>query len=252
MARTVHRQRASAAGLPAPAARVPIPRGVAAWLAVFPYLVLAGCAALILAALAIQAVFGIPVSELTRDPATVAAVPAYTGAISYVGIVLWCCAASVCIFSAVILWHQGAERRLTLFLLLGGVATAYLMLDDLLLLHEVVYPKLFRTETIDVINRTDAPIYLVYLAVAVAFFWRFRSVLSHTPSHLLIVAVVLFALSGVADSLSDLIGADRSPRSRYFPLEDGLKLLGIGLWCSYFIRVCLERMLSATAPTTRG
>ena len=98
----------------------------------------------ILAALVVVSIqFEIPISVFTRDPAAVAHVPLYSGFISNLGVLFWCASAAISFFPVVTLVNTDHDGKPLLFLLAMTGLTTLLMLDDLFLFHEKIYPRLF-------------------------------------------------------------------------------------------------------------
>ena len=67
-------------------------------------------------------------ANLTRDTATILKGPAYTGALSNFGILLWSATAGIMLFSAVHLYQNTVQRRAALMTLLYGLLTTMLCL----------------------------------------------------------------------------------------------------------------------------
>lgn len=177
---------------------------------------------------------GIPVQVFTQDPAVVAgkagltssmefAINPFLGIISYLGILLWCVATSVCYFTSLLITEKGNQRKSerAFFLRFFGSITLILLLDDLFLFHESLAPNLFIPEKL---------VYICYASMVLFGFVRFRKAILKTKWIVLFLAVVFFFLSIVVDTFG--IGPDRA--DLYFILEDGFKLLGITSWSLYF------------------
>ena len=94
---------------------------------------------LVLGSVALLAARGvIGTGRLTHDPNHLADLPPYTGAISQIGALLWCAAASICFFSSRLL--AGSPAR---FLRCAGLLTTVLLVDDMFLVHDQVFPQYF-------------------------------------------------------------------------------------------------------------
>jgi len=157
------------------------------------------------------------------DTRAAAIMPLSAGSLSDAGILIWWSAAVVSLFAALV-----CRRRAGLSFTTGpdvryhvatGVLTAVLALDDLFLLHERVWPKLFLVE--------QNLVYALY--VTVILFWLLtyrRRLLAYLPGWLL-VALGCFGASVLIDAfpfswpVSDELSA---------VLEDGFKWIGISLW----------------------
>jgi hypothetical protein len=94
---------------------------------------------------------GTSFAAFMRDPAAHVGAPAYVGAISHIGIIMWAAAAAICLFSAWTIWRAGwrarqhsaqsseRDREDVRFLAWSGLGTLYLALDDVMLLHVDIY-----------------------------------------------------------------------------------------------------------------
>ena len=87
----------------------------------------------------------IPIMDFTRDPLSVMDAPFYIGIVSNIGIVFWAAGATICFFASAIVSRLPHSSNSTNFLLFGGIITTVLLLDDLFLLHEQVFPQYFHT-----------------------------------------------------------------------------------------------------------
>lgn len=188
-------------------------------------LILGVSTALLGSALLLHFWAGIPMGKMTRDPISVARVPAYTGFVSQTGILFWSATAAICIFSAVVLTKTHGDAETKRFMAVAGLLSLVLGLDDAFLLHEKVFPFL---------GVPELAVYAGYGGLALGFLFRFRSLISGTESVLLGAALTFFAVSIAVDLLlpSGVVG-----RNMHYLLEDGSKLVGIVSWLAYFFRV---------------
>jgi hypothetical protein len=159
----------------------------------------------------------------TNDPFVLGHLPFYAGILSNVGILLWCATAAICFFSATVLKGNDPARDLRLFLFMSGILTSLLLFDDLFQMHRIFYPKLFHLATILV--------YGVYGLFALWYLIHFRKQILETEFLLLVFALTFFVLAVTFDTLHFL------PRGST-AFSDGLKLLGIVSWFTYFTRTC--------------
>ncbi|RPJ52155.1 MAG: hypothetical protein EHM21_00930 [Chloroflexi bacterium] len=165
----------------------------------------------------------IPVSDFTRDPAVLADAPFYTGLLSNLGVILWSCAAMACFVGSILL---RGDRHKARFLLVSGLGSLYLALDDLLMMHETVFP--------DYLQIDEKYVFMSYFILAGLFaIYFFKLILFETDFPILAAAVALFAISLIID--------------RYVPfsdvqtfVEDSSKLAGIALWMTYFARTSVQ------------
>lgn len=166
----------------------------------------------------------IPVGHLTRDPTSVISSPPYIGFLSQVGIFFWAASAAVCLFgiSALARCQDSLETRR--FLILSGVLTLLLGLDDVFLLHERGYPA---------IGVSEKMVFLVYAGLLLSGLVRFHALILRTEYVLLGMALGCFAVSLGVDLLI--------PQGRGLHLyEDGAKLTGVVFWFAYHFRTGLH------------
>jgi len=146
----------------------------------------------------------------------------------------------VSIFSGYLLRDCPDEGEVSRFLLSGGILTAILMFDDLLLLHEQLLP-----------NRLYIPQNVVlasYALMTAAFLMRFpRFIIQHTNAPGLLLALGLFSVSVVVDLFSTRDRSELTVGNALWALgEDGTKLLGIVGWAAYFLGMSLQAVRRRT------
>ena len=144
------------------------------------------------------------------------------------------------IFSGYLLRDCPDEGEVSRFLLSGGILTAILMFDDLLLLHEQLLP-----------NRLYIPQNVVlasYALMTAAFLMRFpRFIIQHTNAPGLLLALGLFSVSVVVDLFSTRDRSELTVGNALWALgEDGTKLLGIVGWAAYFLGMSLQAVRRRT------
>ena len=88
---------------------------------------------LYLAILSVSNLYNIKHSLVVRDLAQTCGYPIGVGMISNIGILLWGAAASICLFTTFL---EGINRESSKLLLLGGIFSSLLCIDDLFLLHD--------------------------------------------------------------------------------------------------------------------
>ncbi|MCW3798771.1 hypothetical protein OMW55_13230 [Sphingomonas sp. BN140010] len=137
--------------------------------------------------LVLFATFGlaIPPRMILGDPATFTEQPSYLGLVSDMGFLGWWTAAVACLLA----WSVDAPSRLRPVLLAGGLLSAILCLDDLMLLHEWLGEK---------------PFFLFYAIASITYVWRYRAVHRQVGPALLAGALVLLATSLGVDAMRDL------------------------------------------------
>jgi hypothetical protein len=152
----------------------------------------------------------------TQDVATLTGGDWYYGAISTIGMLLWCATAAICLFGAVILRKSGMPKEAS-FLRYAGLLSIFLLLDDQFLLHESVFPQYFGIPEMVIVA-----LYPVFVSLYLLL--HYKQIL-HTQVLVLISALGFLALSIVVDVVID---------QTY--VEDSLKFFGIVGWFSYQLR----------------
>jgi len=183
--------------------------------------------------------------QLIDDPAPFAGLASYTGLLSYLGVLAWCAAATVCGFCGALLWRVGQARELSRFLLILAGLNVWMMLDDLLILHEDLAEWLVGFESRHV---GEGLFFLAYLIIVSICFVRFREIVMRSDYLLLAAGAVSFGISTALDVALQLEMGGNNPflevvvsRSWGGPLadisEELLKLNGVLLWFAYLARL---------------
>ena len=172
---------------------------------------------------------------LTRDPAAVARLPWYVGALSNLGAIMWCAAATILIFTGSLRAVRLNRPRDAQFMLHTGGLIALMLCDDLFLVHDHLLPGLFGIH--------EASMYAAYLVLGGLLSY------GHWPR---IWSISVFVPIWVGCCLAISIAIDlidtRLPffwRFQSIGYEDAFKLLGTAgvLVCSIIsARACLVRV----------
>lgn len=172
--------------------------------------------------------YSIPISFFTRDPAAIFKSHPFVGIISNIGILFWCATASICFFSFFIIAKQ-KRKETAWFLLFSGLLTTVLLLDDLLMFHEYIFPEH--------LHIPQKAVYVGYLVLTVMFFIRCWKSILQTEYVVLFLACSFFGLSTVCDVFLPQQGM-------LIFFEEAFKLFGIVTWTIFFIRTCftLDRL----------
>lgn len=153
----------------------------------------------------------------------------FMGAISQVGIFFWSISISLCFFCSTIISRKtSASNKLASFLNFFGFITLILLLDDLFMLHESVFPWLLKI-----------PEKLTFLSYGLLIIWgtiKFKTVIIKTEWIILLLSLFWFGGSIIVDLIPffNYLGGSR------LLIEDGLKLFGIISWFYYFLIVCVN------------
>lgn len=205
---------------------------------------------MLLVAVAVQST--VPVERLFRDMLSVAedypgCCHVYDGMISNLGILLWWAAASVTGFATLVAMSLSARTYDIVALAMAAVFSAWLAIDDLFLLHDIVLP---------LIGMPQPATYALYGAIVFAYIaLAWRVVLTAFPIFLL-MAISALGLSIVIDilaghnfgAISDWLRANQRTE---FLLEDGFKFLGIGFWCCVHIAAAMKVVEEAAIPSAQ-
>lgn len=170
---------------------------------------------------------GNPVWKLSTDPADVEQYPLYIGMLSNWGVILWTAAATICLFSAVILKHQKAPDGTFNFLAVSGIFSLTLGLDDLYMMHDRLLPKLFHISEIF--------FYILYFLSLLIYLGYFASQILKYNYILLMISLLLFIVSRPAFILFRRFGI-------FTNLADMFKYFGIVFWLAFFYRTALHEM----------
>lgn len=168
--------------------------------------------------------------DLVGDVTDIGDLPFYAGAISQLGILLWCAAATVCWFSYLSMqkWGVGGPeaRRLLLW---AAIFTTTLLLDDIYLIHDEVAS--------DYLGFPEKLILLGYLALGVAFVFLNKGEILRSEYGLLVLALGFLGASIAFDVIPRELYEDIYVLEKFEKLfEDGCKFAGILTWLVYFVR----------------
>jgi hypothetical protein len=166
----------------------------------------------------------VPLDHFTQDPAAIMNAPFYLGLFSYIGILMWCAAAALCFFTMYMVKPANQEKRQQRsFLLFSGLITCLFLLDDLFLLHEVVFPVY--------LHIPEVGVYLIYSNAIVFYMVLFRNILLRTEFLILGLSFFMIGTSQFVDLVPMPIPEDSF-------LEDAVKLFGVVSWLTYYARYC--------------
>jgi hypothetical protein len=171
-------------------------------------------------------IFKVPFSHYSRDPIQVLEGKPYVGVISNVGILLWTASASILFFSAILGTTLNIPKRLVQFLVYGGVLTSLMLMDDMFLFHDVIFPEY--------LNISQSFFYISYGIILIIYLYLYKSVLLTTDYILLLAAFGLFAASVAVDEFVENV----VELPAEYLVEDSFKLLGIISWFAFFTRTC--------------
>jgi hypothetical protein len=174
-------------------------------------------------------------SFLVRDIFALSSTPVYFGILSNIGIFIWLATGAITIFSGTILFSVNKEKNWSLFLILFGLLTMILAIDDFFMLHEDFFPILLKIP--------EKLILLTYGLMMLSILVKFKKIVLHNHLKTFIVTISFLALSIIADQILPDKAYLLKPGDNFL-LEDGLKLVGIVSWSFYLIKMSQERLQS--------
>ena len=189
---------------------------------------------LLLAVGLVAATSSVEASVFMRDATAAAGVPFYFGAVSMLGIIMWCCAAAVCLLTYYVLFKSDQQQHARGFFLWSGLLGGFLALDDAFLFHETVWPTYL-----------GLPSRLLFAVYGIAFL----SILGVYWRHFLKSDFLLLLTGGGFLAASVLVDVSVDASVRFYQAdfwEDGLKFLGIAGWFSYFTGASMRQLAEAT------
>ncbi len=169
------------------------------------------------------------IGVFTEDPAAFCKTPPFAGAISNIGMIFWCSTSAICFFSAKI-YGKRRNKIVLDFLIASGLLTFWLLLDDLFLLHESIFPLYFQS--------TEPFAFCVYIVLVLMYLLKFKTLIAQKTEYLILfIACGFFGLSIIFDIIFTQL------RIAAF-VEDGSKLFGIVTWFIYYVRTCFFQINS--------
>ena len=168
-----------------------------------------------------------PIWKLSKDPAEVENFSLYIGMLSNWGVILWTTAAAICIFSAILLKQQKAPDATFRFIIVSGGFSLLLGIDDLYLLHDRLFPKLFHIP--------EVFFYILYIFAFLAYLVYFLPQILKYEYLLFGVALLFFILSRQVFVILPFF-------DQFMITGDMLKYFGIVFWLAFFYRTALHEV----------
>ncbi len=167
------------------------------------------------------------VSTYLRDPAVVFGYSPFAGIISYFGIFATFSAAAICLFASAHSQHDSALLRAI------GLFGLLIASDDLLMLHEEVFPNS--------VGIPERLVFISYFLIAAGIAVLHRAAILRGPTTGLILAIMLLGGSVVVDILVEYSPAE-------VVVEDGLKFVGLIVWSVYWINRASAAVVALRPP----
>ena len=181
------------------------------------YISILPSAILYIVTLYVSNIYNIKLSLVVRDLAQTCGYPIGVGMISNIGILLWGAAASICLFTT---FSQEINSDSSKLLLLGGVFSGILCIDDFFLLHD-------RYVGPDFLN-------LTYLSISIFLLVRFRKILKRIGLFNLVISILFLGLSIFFDGVIQQIFNQSYDLTQL--IEEGFKFLGIACWLNFWCK----------------
>ena len=181
------------------------------------YISILPSAILYLAILYISNIYNIKLNLVVRDLAQTCGYPIGVGMISNIGILLWGAAASICLFTT---FSEGINRESSRLLLLGGIFSSLLCIDDFFLLHD-------RYIGPDFLNVT-------YLSISIFLLVRFQRILKNIGLFNLIISILFLGLSIFFDGVIQQVFNQSYQLTQL--IEEGFKFIGITCWLNFWCK----------------
>lgn len=215
----------------------------------FPvFLYIAGFVILALGLAASQA-FDIPMRHLLGDPAQITGSEFYVGILSNLTVITWAAGAYVALYTWSLLSRVGAETEWIRFFKLGGLLTLVLMLDDLFMFHESIFPDYLFLPHLTGLNPNEKILFGIYGLFTIYYIYSSRHTFEKTPWIHFAVALGFFATSFLIDrGIGKYLVPNRTAR---ILVEDGSKFLGTIGWSWFYVSVGRQILLSYL-PQTSG
>ena len=161
--------------------------------------------------------YNIELSLVVRDLAQTCGYPIGVGMISNIGFLLWGAAASICLFTS---FSEYLNKESSKLILLGGLLSGLLCIDDFFLLHD-------RYVGPDFLN-------LTYLAMSSILLVRFRRILKKIGIFNLIISILFLGLSIFFDGVIQQIFNQSYELTQL--IEEWFKFLGIACWLNFWCK----------------
>lgn len=176
-----------------------------------------------LIALLLSIYLDVPFGNFTRDPSTIhPSSKFYYGFISNLGMLFWSFSAAICLYSFSLIKSDSSSTFIEIksFFLWSGAISLILLLDDLFLLHEKIFPWVFHVK--------EKIVFSLYgILLLIHLFKHKKLILANTRYIYLILSFAFFALSLIFDFMP------RFSEKWHHIFEDGPKFIGIVSWFGF-------------------
>lgn len=167
-----------------------------------------------------------------RDTNTLAGAHPLMGMVSNLGLMLWAASAAVSLLTASFLMRT--RQPGIPFFLASGALSLWLLLDDAFLFHESLAP--------DYLGLSDKVVILALGLAVLTWIAAFRRTILQSGAFFLALAMSLFAMSLLVDSVSDVMPGLNTEGGWRILFEDGPKWLGICCWLAFHVTAALAAL----------
>ena len=182
---------------------------------------------------------GLPPAIANRDMAQIGNLHPLVGVVSNLGALLWAAAAAICGLTAAVLARARAPRGEVRFFAAAACLTAYIVIDDFFMLHEMLLPTylgMYERHAVGLVAGGA----MLFVANS------FRQIRA-TRYGLSVLAVALLATSVMIDRYdfrfdAFFVARGWDPEWRSV-MEDAPKWLGIACWFAYFVDAAMAALL---------
>lgn len=181
--------------------------------------------------------FNINISVLMRDPAYIAGHSPLTGIVSNLGGIIWFCSATICLFSAVVLYGY-KSKNIFVFFLCSGLLSLYLGLDDFFMFHEYLASRY--------LGIRENYILLSIGILVIAYLARFWKLVLSMEYRFFLLSLVFLCASVFIDVIPKSLVVSYGDWILLY--EDGCKFLGIASWLSYFFGISYTIIRNSFLP----
>jgi hypothetical protein len=177
---------------------------------------------------------GFSLKEIIRDPAQQMGQSSFLGFVSNIGVWLWICAGTICLFSAGV-GGFSTDRKHKQLLILIGLLSLVLAVDDFFLLHDRYLPQRM--------------VFLFYAFFAITLLVRYFKKIMEIDGFAFLLAGGLLALSIFTDLNQRKIPFDYA---HVQVAEDGFKFVGAASWLYFSYRLASFRLIRSADTGSQG
>jgi len=203
---------------------------------VLSWFIFAAAPALLFYGIAIEVLSsaGFSLKEIIRDPAQQTGQSSFLGFVSNIGVWLWICSGTICLFSAGV-GGFATEKKHRELLILIGLLSLVLAVDDFFLLHDRYLPQ--------------RQVFLFYAFLAITLLVRYFKKIMEIDGFAFLLAGGLLALSIFTDLNQRKIPFDYA---QVQVAEDGFKFVGAASWLYFSYRLASFGLIRSANTSNQG